>query len=107
VSARVVSQVACRITPIVADFDPPPVETVVAHTIRMTRRRAFGRGIRQTSCCSVPGSTQPVADIEIGGSARNGVGLHAHVRGSEMLTAISNAEAAHPNKLIAQAGNVP
>ena len=45
--------------------------------------------------------------IEIGGSARNGVGLHAHVRGSEMLTAISNAEAAHPNKLIAQAGNVP
>ena len=30
-SARVVSQVACRITPILADFDPPPVETVVAH----------------------------------------------------------------------------
>jgi hypothetical protein len=42
---------------------------------------------------------------EIGGLAKDGLGLYARVQGSDAVMTISSAEAAHLSRLIELAGN--
>jgi hypothetical protein len=107
VSARVVSQVAFRITRSLADFAPPPVETVVApnpdgRDAKFLDRHPSNIVLRRTEIHRDPSqASESVVQPEAESLCTPTLG------GTETVTIIPNAEAPHLSKLTARAGNMP